>query len=365
MSAEENQIVASIAPFSLRLRSLLGVYGKDWLRYSRQIGAPGREYLAVCNRGEALEAAPSGEGYRCQWQWTSTLRAPCVVPHLGLRLMRRAISDHAITRAAAPAALLQDKPDVSFVIGHRGTARLAQLQATLESIAAQQGVSLECIVVEQDIERTAQAALPPWVRYVHTPPSSPDAAYCRSWGFNVGARHARGRLLVLHDNDMLVPQDYAASLLKHFDDGHEVINLKRFVFYLSEQHTAKYLAGEAGLLDWPPDSIVQNLEAGGSVAIGIEAYQRIGGMDESFIGWGGEDNEFWERAQTLRVWPYAYLPIVHLWHSMQPGKEAHDNPALKHYRKLSAIPASERIAQLLQIEAGQMRGPARSAVRAS
>jgi hypothetical protein len=357
--------VAPIAASTSRLRSLLGVYSKDWLRYRRRIDAPGRDYLAVCNRGEALEVAPSGEGYRCLWQWTSTLRAPAVVPGLGLRLMRRALSDHPIARSAAPAALALGNVDVSFVIGHRGAARLAQLQATLESIAAQQQVSVECIVVEQDVERTAAAALPPWVRYVHTPSPSPDMPYCRSWAFNVGARHARGRLLVLHDNDMLVSHDYAAALLKHFEAGCEVINLKRFIFYLSQPHTAAYLAGTASLLDAAPEAIVQNLEAGGSIAIGREAYHRIGGMDESFIGWGGEDNEFWERAQTLRVWPYAYLPIVHLWHSMQPGKEKHDNPALQLYRKLSAIPASERIAQLLQIEAGQMRGPARSAVRAS
>lgn len=340
------QPVASIAPFTSRLRSLLGVYGKDWLRYSRRINASHGDYLTVCNRGEALEAAPSGEGYRCLWQWTSTLRAPSVVPDLGLRLMRRAFSDHPITRAAAPVARGRDNVDVSFVIGHRGTSRLAQLQATLESIAAQEQISLECIVVEQDVQPTAAAALPPWVRHVHTPPSSLDLAYCRSWAFNVGARHARGRLLVLHDNDMLVPHDYAAALLKHFEDGWEAINLKRFIFYLCESHTARYLAGQTSLLDEAPEAIVQNLEAGGSIAIGREAYQRIGGMDESFVGWGGEDNEFWERAQTLRVWPYAHLPIVHLWHAPQAGKETAENPALSHLRLLSAIPVQERIARL-------------------
>lgn len=340
-----------------RLRALGGVYARDWLRYRRRIDDAGNGYLSLCNRYEALEAGPAGIGQRCLWQWTSTLHAPTVVPDLGLRLMRRALSDHPVRRASSPEAAAAGQADVTFLIGHRGSARLPQLQATIESIAAQQDVAVECIVIEQDVEAGAAGHLPAWVRHVHTPPPAPDMPYCRSWAFNVGARHATGRLLVLHDSDMLVPEDYAASLLKHFDEGHEAINLKRFVFYLSEQHTAKYLAGEAALLDWAPDSIVQNLEAGGSVAIGLKAYRRIGGMDESFIGWGGEDNEFWERAQTLPVWPYGYLPIVHLWHAVQPGKSTHDNPGLHLHRRLAAIPPNERIARLQRLDAGLMSGP--------
>ncbi len=65
---------------------------------------------------------------------------------------------------------------------------------------------------------------------------------------------------------------------------------------------------------------MQNAEAGGSIALSRDAFHAIGGYDESFVGWGGEDNEFWERAQTRRVWPYGYLPFVHLWHAPQPEK---------------------------------------------
>ena len=68
------------------------------------------------------------------------------------------------------------------------------------------------------------------------------------------------------------------------------------------------------------DAIVQNLEAGGSSGAGRQAYFDIGGFDERFIGWGGEDNEFWERAQTKKVYPYGYLPLVHLWHEPQRGR---------------------------------------------
>jgi GT2 family glycosyltransferase len=163
---------------------------------------------------------------------------------------------------------------------------------------------------------------------------------------------------------MLVPQDYASSLLHWVDEGYEAVNLKRFVFYLNQLHSARYIAGEAGLGDFAPESIVQNLEAGGSVAITRDAFTRIGGMDETFVGWGGEDNEFWERAQTLRVWPYAYLPIIHLWHAPQPGKTAQDHPGSRRYWELARLTPRERIARLARVEQGLPSGPLNLAAHA-
>lgn len=341
---------------STRLRALLGVFAQDLPRYMRALWLPGGNYLAICNRDERLEPTPDGKGYGCKWQWTSDLHAPKYLPALGRRLMQRALADHPIRRAANPAKLSQD-PEISFVIGHRGVSRLPHLLATLESIAGQQGARIECLVVEQDQEPHAARFLPAWVRHIHTPPPVSDMPYCRSWAFNVGIRNAAGAALVLHDNDMLVPQDYGASLLAHFREGFEVINLKRFTFYLTEGHTAKVLSGESTISDAPPLAIMQNSEAGGSVAITRDAYAHIGGMDESFVGWGGEDNEFWERAQTRRLWPYAYLPMVHLWHPAQPGKQQAENPTMQRYRALSAIAPAERIARLRQSLRGELSGP--------
>jgi len=93
---------------------------------------------------------------------------------------------------------------------------------------------------------------------------------------------------------------------------------------------------------------VQNLEAGGSIAIARDKYWQIGGFDEAFIGWGGEDNEFWERAQTLKVWNYGYLPMVHLWHTAQPDKTNNSNtaPSVILYSQLSKLPVTARIENL-------------------
>jgi hypothetical protein len=338
------------------IRPWLGVVLKELPRYTRALSSRDDGYLGLCNRNERLVAAPQGPGFRCDWQWTSDLHAPRVLPSLGRKLMQRALADHPIRQAVARETMTE-APAISFVIGHRGESRLPHLMSTLASIAGQQGVAVECVVVEQDVEARAASSLPAWVRYVHAPPPSGDMPYCRSWAFNVGVRQARGAVLVLHDNDMLVPCDYAANVVDYVRQGHELVNLKRFIFFLDESHSTDFFSGETALTGRPPLAIMQNAEGGGSIAITREGFDRIGGMDESFVGWGGEDNEFWERAQTLKVWPYGYMPLVHLWHAAQPGKHKADSRTLARHRELAAIPALARIAALQHVARGSDAGP--------
>lgn len=325
------------------IRPLLGVVVKDLPRYVRSLADGNTAYLQVHNRGERITPAPSGTpGYRCEWPWTSDLHAPKVVPALGRWLFRRALADRRIGLADAPTETAQ-APEVSFVIGHRGGERNRILELTLASIAAQRGPAVEAVVVEQAAGRSA-VALPAWVRHVLTPTSAGDA-YNRAWAFNVGAGVARGRVIVLHDGDMLVPEDYARCILEHVRAGSEVVELKRFIFYLSEQDTdAVYQARQ--LCQSRPNRIVQNLLGGGSIAITAAAYSSLGGMDEGFVGWGGEDSEFWERCGILPRWDYGYLPLVHLWHRDQPRKEQSDNPTAGRYERLADVPPLERVARL-------------------
>lgn len=344
-------------PWLRSVRNVAGVVVKDLPRYLLAMLDGRSRYLAICNRNERLLVAPNGLGYQCDWRWTSELYAPKVFPKLGKWLMRRAMSTH-------PIPVLQVRPNceasavrVSFIIGHRGMARLPHLQATLRSIAGQRDASVECIVVEQEVESRLRPHLPEWVRLVHTPPPSPEMPYCRSWAFNVGAAHAKGSVLVLHDNDLLVSNDYAARILGCIDSGHDVVNLKRYLFYLSQAHTEAFFLGRANLLAYAPENIMQNAEGGGSIAISLDGFEAIGGMDEGFVGWGGEDNEFWERAQTLRVWPWGNLPLVHLWHAAQPDKRDVESHTAQYYRSLAQINPRERIARLGTLLRGRMTGP--------
>jgi GT2 family glycosyltransferase len=305
------------------------------------------------NRNERLIAGKAGLGAQCDWQWTSDLYISKVYPALGRRLMKRALRDWPIKLLAEPVRQDNDV-EVSFIIGHRGKDRLPHLLATLRSIAAQRKAEFECIVVEQSLSEEVKARLPEWVRYVHTPLPDPGLPYCRSWAFNVGARKAKGKILVLHDNDLLAPQDYASEIAAQYKEGYEVINLKRFIFYAGESHSKRLFYAQESIMDEPPETIMQNALGGGSLAVAREAYFALGGFDESFIGWGGEDNEFWERAQTLSVWPFGYLPFVHLWHPDQTGKYSQERFTARLFERRSAIPAKQRIRELTTRDFGSL-----------
>lgn len=340
----------------------LGAIGYDLPRFVWSMRPSSRQpWVFMRNRDERLSPVPgrwSSAGVACDWQWTSDLHLAKVFPSLGRRLMKRALRDWPIESRDQPAKQkTQVSPALSFIIGHRGKERLPHLLATLRSIAAQRDVAFECIVVEQSISPEISDQLPSWVRYVHTPLPYAQMPYSRAWAFNVGARAAHNEALVFHDNDMLVPAAYAKEIIERLEGGCAVVNLKRFIFYLSDDHAAAVLNGTEPIEQRAPEAIVQNLEGGGSVAITREAYFAIGGFDESFLGWGGEDNEFWERAGTRRVWPYAYLPIVHLWHASQTGKVASERATAKLYEERSGTPAAERIAELVARDFGNPRAP--------
>lgn len=331
------------------LRQRLGAAVIDWPRF--EIGLR-RDWVQVRNRRERLRVSPDGRGVACQWQWTSDLHVAKVFPSLAMRLLNRAMRDWPISFADAP-HVRHDEVQISFVVGHRGRQRVPHLLRALATIAAQRDVTCECIVVEQSNESEVAEHLPRWVRYVHTPLPVAEMPYCRSWAFNVGARAARGKILVFHDNDMLVPQAYASELWARGRGGYEVINLKRFVFYLNEAHSLAVCEGERRLASTPAEAIVQNAESGGSVAISRDAFFSIGGYDESFVGWGGEDNEFWDRALTRKVWPFGYLPIVHLWHAPQPDKQSRIRA--QQYFELASIAPEKRITKLAQRRFGDVR----------
>jgi hypothetical protein len=313
---------------SRSLRTIAGALLYDAPRFETHLRG---RWERICNRDEGITLDPDGRGVRCDWQWSSILHYCRVFPGAAGRLMRRAFADWPVVRAEAPPAAAS--PDLSFIIGHRGSVRVPLLVETVRSIAGQTGAAIECVVVEQSAAPGIRQVLPSWVRYVHDPIRSDDQPYGRAAAFNAGARVARGRVLILHDNDMVVPAAYASEALRQVDRGWDALDLKRFLFYLDEE--GRHC-----------EQVVQNAR-GGSIVVTRDAYEEIGGFDEGFVGWGGEDNDFWERAETLRASRFGYLPFIHLWHAPQPGKRDAQAPAVARYhQELAHIPPGERISRL-------------------
>ncbi len=354
------------------LRQRLGCLLYDLPRLAwRLYGPPGSAgapaWVAMRNRNEGLIRDPLRPGAACTGEFSRPLHVCSVFPAAGRRLLRRALRDWPLALREAPdhvadgvcangGAVPAVRPEVSFLIGHRGAERIPLLRAVLRSIAGQTTVPFECLVVEQDLEPRLAGVLPPWVRLLRAPPPDARTPYLRSWALNVAARAARGDALVFHDGDLLLPAGFAEAVRLRLD-GADVVQPKRFTFYLDEPATRRMCDGSGDLSAARCVEVVENLEAGASVALKREAFFAIGGWDEEFRGWGGEDNEFWDRCRTLRVDPYGFLPMIHLWHSPQPDRGASGNPGLTRMVQRRMLSPEVRIAQLSRRAFGRTDGP--------
>lgn len=331
------------------LKSWGGLLLYDLVRYEKALISDDDSWQYLCNRRERLSIDPGG--VVCNWRWSSQLHAVKIVPAWGRRLMARALNRYPIRMSDRPECDTS-KPLVSIIIGHRGKERLPLLLQTLRSFAGQRGVAYECIVIEESMEKSIDSELPAWVRFSHLSTDNAEQAYNRSKVFNKGARLAKGELLIFHDNDMIVPDSYVHDNWMKYSEGFHVINLKRFIFYLTKEHVDEIIANQS-ILVGNPDFVLQNLTSGGSLAVCKASYESIGGFDEGFVGWGGEDVEFWDRAQTLNVCNTGYLPVLHLWHAPQPEKDDQKrSSAMQRLEKVSKIPVEDRIRSLKDRYAG-------------
>lgn len=307
-----------------RMRELGGVLAFDLPRYQRAFERSGRGFrsdpagwISLCNRHERLSPGRR-EGLQCEFSDGSTLHAPIVWPWLGRRLYELAFSEWPIAFAAQPPSGL---PELSFVFTLAGADRVAPLCRTIESINAQVGVRCECIVVDQN-ESPLRAGLPPEVRYHHLDKSGVAPGWHKAWGYNVGAGLAATEFLVFQDGDVCVPRDYAREILRCLEE-YGAASLQRFLFYLDAASSLAFARGEPGS---PALEMIRHNWKGGTIAIRREAFRAIGGFDEGFVDWGGEDDEFYDRCQLVDHCRLGFLPFVHLWHAPQVGRKQTANP---------------------------------------
>jgi len=336
---------------SRRLRDMPGVLLRDLPRFRHALAHSGqgfesdpRGWISLCNRIESLSTSAGMRGVACDWQWGSTLHATDVLPSLKRKLLHAALAEWPIHFSPRP--LHHDEiPVVTFVFAHSGVDRLPQLVRTIQSVFAQ-SIACECLVVDQSpVPLFAQ--LPHGISYRHLSKLAVPQGWHKSWAYNVGARLARGRILVFNDGDICVPTRYAEELLRTFASGScQAASLQRLLFYLSEDDTRRL--NESGRIaqDTTPVMAFQNWK-GGTIAVTREAFSAIGGFDEGFVDWGGEDDEFFDRCGAIGHCRNGFLPFVHLWHPPQPDRKASSNPNIAHVMpRRMAIPHQPRIEEL-------------------
>jgi hypothetical protein len=346
---------------SSKLRCRIGCWAHERLRTEFVLLTPqlaarfGLGWVDLCNRHERVEVDSLTGGRRCLWEDSSRLTVARNFPRVGGRLLARCLDEWPIEfvdqaqHSPRATPTVADSPAVSIVLGVRGTGRLPQFRCCLASLLAQSEAACEIVVVEQSVRSEFETVIPPSVRYLHQQATDRDMPYNRGWALNAGVRAARGEIVVLHDADMIVPQRFAAAIHERMSRGLDALRLPRFIFYLDEP-TSRLIAEERRMpARLAVDQIVANNPT--PIALTRDAYLRIGGHDEAFYGWGAEDNEFLDRARTLRIGEGAFLPIVHLWHPVAPNRVG-DRNAGQLWQLRSRSPDA-RIAQLVNRDPGR------------
>ena len=341
------------------IHDLAGVLIKDLWRYLPALRETAKDHqldgrwIGLRNRFEVLEPNPRGRGVHCDWTWSSDLHACTVVPALGRRLLLLALSQWPIGFADAP--IRSTGPKITFAFAHDGTVRLPQLQHVIRTIFAQQEVQVEVVVIDLSA-RPIGSHLPPEVVYQHVDTGGIPAGWRKAWAFNIAARRASSEFLVFHDGDVCIPKRYSLELLATFNQGYEAVSIQRFLFYLDQAATQQVFDGGAIPQTVPP-RVLQNFK-GGTIAARRSTFFEIGGFDEGFVGWGGEDDEFFDRCGARRHCRFGYLPFVHLWHPPQPDRIKPNNLNVSQVLPCRlGIPAEERIRELRQRDFGQIERP--------
>ncbi len=341
------------------LRDLPGVVLRDMPRYRTALAHSGkgfdsdhRGWISLSNRAELLRRASSGPGYECDWAWGSELRAAAVIPPLARRLFAAAFEEWPIAFADTPQA--SGEPQLSFVFAHNGSDRLAQLRQTIRAVFAQD-IPCEVIVVDQS-ETPLVAEMPAGVRYRHLAKDGVAPGWYKSWAYNVGARLAIAPILVFHDGDTLPPKRYAECVVDAIRNrGYLAASLQRFMFYLNPADSRTVQSSDK-FADMRPTSIFQNWK-GGTIAVERSAFFAAGGYDESFVDWGGEDDEFFDRLADMGHCRSGFIPFVHLWHAPQATSRLRGSGNIRRLQELLALDRPSRRAQLVRRDCGRIDGP--------
>jgi len=170
---------------------------------------------------------------------------------------------------------------------------------------------MEVVVVEQD---NMKRFVPPrGVRHVFARSTMP---YNRSWGFNIAYRESDSPFLAFGDSDIVMaPSEFRRSLeavesLDAVSPYSRVVDLDRHESLVPVDMMSKISRPGRG----EEDNQRINL-CGGVVLFSRVAFERVGGWDEEFVGWGGEDDmmTFKVEAAGLKT---ATMPFscYHLWH---------------------------------------------------
>lgn len=196
--------------------------------------------------------------------------------------------------------------------------------------------NVQILVIEEDTEPRLPAVV-----------KNADAVYflkggkefCKPAAVNFGSTLASAEYMVIHDADILPPRDYSERLLAMFREQElESIRPGGRCYRLTEEATAllyKRLGRAWDNLDDEKCWEVLSHFPGGSVAVRVDTYQRVGGMSEEYVGLSGMDNSFMWVLQNITRLGNLHCPVLHLWHPPVRNKPRRNQGLWSRDRKMN------------------------------
>ena len=199
----------------------------------------------------------------------------------------------------------------TYIIGYRHKIeRLNNLKKVIEWLLGFQGV--EIIIVEQDKSPKLPAYSLKGFKYIFTKSELP---YNRSWAFNVGLKYSTTNILALGDSDLIMdPQEFINSV--KLLENYECVSPYNVVLDLT-QDESHYNMDMLKQITRPGRGQTDNQKinlTGGIILYRKDTFGRLGGFDENFIGWGGEDDYQTFKTKMLSTWTEAPNKCYHLYH---------------------------------------------------
>lgn len=199
----------------------------------------------------------------------------------------------------------------TFIIAYRHKLdRLQNLRRVIDWALGFQGVEL--IIVEQDKSPKLPAYSLKGFKYIFTKSELP---FNKSWAFNVGTKQSTTNAIVFGDSDLIMdPLEFINSI--KLLEQYEAVNPYNRVIDL-EQGENGYPLDLLKKITRPGrgETDIQKVPiAGGIIMFRKDALMKIGGFDQSFIGWGAEDD--WVSHKIKQLLTHIELPnrCYHLYH---------------------------------------------------
>lgn len=252
--------------------------------------------------------------------------------------------------------------DCSYVIAFRNDdagLRLANLLAVIKHV--QQVPNVDIVVVECDETRHVPELAN--IRHEFLQYSGP---FNKSWAMNIGFTLTHAPVVAFGDADLIAPHKAITTSIR--------ATLQRFgaakpfgrVMDLPHEHTTAFL--EEGTL---PDAVITTEEliredgedlpyCGGLFMIRRELFKEIGGYDERFSGWGGEDDalSIKLRRRGVELGIMSGEVAYHLWHGRALSRYLHANYPRNRERVIQLGNATdEEMRAIYRVDAGRMGNP--------